>query len=571
MSDESASFFIPPELCNGYQLLFLTAVYGYCLFQGSSLISDGSELLLLVPSVAGMVGSIVLPILGAVPDSLMILFSGTGDKAQEKLGVGVGALAGSTIMLLTFPWFLSIFGGRVNLDPQTGLPIYSRPASFDPIREGRAWEKLYPANWLSLRGTGVASTRHVRTNAIFMMGSALLYLVIQLPALIITPDSLTTFALVGTIACLAMFVLYIWDQYKASKASDSVVEEKVIDARVGAIRAGEMSLLGAVQHLLNQSSIRRSLGRPLMDIPSSDMRQLRSTLSRFYKVYEDQGSDKQIGIEEFKVIMRDLRCDSMALVEMQNLFYRADKNSSGNIDFEEFVHLIIVLIRDYNHLMDPSKVYHRSGSFTDLDDIGQNPPKLLDDSRSVEEGEADSAELEEDEEMPQDLANLTPEQQQRRIKLRAAWMMGCGALLVLIFSDPAVEVLTEISKRCDVNPFFISFILAPLASNASEVIAAYNYSQRKTRKTMQVALTTLEGAACLNNTLCLSIFLGIIYFRQLQWTFTAEVIAILLVQFTVGYMAARKHAFRLLDGLVVLSMYPISLIVVEVLKLSGVQ
>lgn len=173
--------------------------------------------------------------------------------------------------------------------------------------------------------------------------------------------------------------------------------------------------------------------------------------------------------------------------------------------------------------------------------------------------------------MPEDLANLTPEQQQRRIKLRAAWMMGSGTLLVLIFSDPAVEVLTEISKRCDVNPFFISFILAPLASNASEVIAAYNYSQRKSRKTMQVALTTLEGAACLNNTFCLSIFLGIIYFRQLHWTFTAEVIAILLVQFTVGYMAARKHAFRLLDGLVVLSMYPISLIVVEVLKLAGVQ
>lgn len=68
------------------------------------MISDGSELLLLVPAVAGVVGSVVLPVLGAVPDGAIVLFSGLGDDAQEELSVGVGALAGSTIMLLTIPW-----------------------------------------------------------------------------------------------------------------------------------------------------------------------------------------------------------------------------------------------------------------------------------------------------------------------------------------------------------------------------------------------------------------------------------------------------------------------------------
>lgn len=47
--------FIPPDSCNVSQLIFLTIVYGYCLLKGSSLISDGSELLLLVPSISGMV------------------------------------------------------------------------------------------------------------------------------------------------------------------------------------------------------------------------------------------------------------------------------------------------------------------------------------------------------------------------------------------------------------------------------------------------------------------------------------------------------------------------------------
>ena len=42
----------------------------------SNLISDGSELLLLVPSISGLVGSVILPILGAIPDGCIVLFSG---------------------------------------------------------------------------------------------------------------------------------------------------------------------------------------------------------------------------------------------------------------------------------------------------------------------------------------------------------------------------------------------------------------------------------------------------------------------------------------------------------------
>lgn len=72
-----------------------------------------------------IVGSVVLPILGAVPDGAIVLFSGLGADAQEQVAVGVGALAGSTIMLLTVPWFLSILGGRVDLDAR-GNAIYKQ-------------------------------------------------------------------------------------------------------------------------------------------------------------------------------------------------------------------------------------------------------------------------------------------------------------------------------------------------------------------------------------------------------------------------------------------------------------
>lgn len=49
------------------------------------MISEGSELLLLVDSMKNMVGSVVLPVLGAVPDCAIVLFSGLGENAAEQV------------------------------------------------------------------------------------------------------------------------------------------------------------------------------------------------------------------------------------------------------------------------------------------------------------------------------------------------------------------------------------------------------------------------------------------------------------------------------------------------------
>ena len=63
---------LPQDGYGFFQLLFQMAGYSYVLFQGSNLISDGSELLLLIPSWKPLVGSVVLPVLGAVPDGAIV-------------------------------------------------------------------------------------------------------------------------------------------------------------------------------------------------------------------------------------------------------------------------------------------------------------------------------------------------------------------------------------------------------------------------------------------------------------------------------------------------------------------
>ncbi|KAE9041041.1 hypothetical protein PR002_g4642 [Phytophthora rubi] len=158
-------------------------------------------------------------------------------------------------------------------------------------------------------------------------------------------------------------------------------------------------------------------------------------------------------------------------------------------------------------------------------------------------------------------------EQQKKIKIRSAYMMFLGTALVLLFSDPMVDVLSEVGARTGIPAFYVSFVVAPLASNASELIAAYNYAQKKTSKTISISVSALLGAACMNNTFCLGIFAALMSFKSggLVWEFSAETLSILLVELAIGYIAMKKTQ-RLIDGLIVLMLYPTSIFLVFLLE-----
>lgn len=148
----------------------------------------------------------------------------------------------------------------------------------------------------------------------------------------------------------------------------------------------------------------------------------------------------------------------------------------------------------------------------------QNPPVSEDGYSEVEDEDGD--EDEEEEGVHEKTTDLPADEQQRIIKKEAFSMLALGTFLVVTFSDPMVDVIGEIANRIGVNAFYVSFILVPLASNGSELLASVYYAKKKTSKTIKVALTSLEGAACMNNTFCLAIFMALIAFRGLAWVST---------------------------------------------------
>mmetsp|Transcript_18787 Transcript_18787/g.33621 ORF Transcript_18787/g.33621 Transcript_18787/m.33621 type:complete len:150 (+) Transcript_18787:221-670(+) len=149
-------------------------------------------------------------------------------------------------------------------------------------------------------------------------------------------------------------------------------------------------------------------------------------------------------------------------------------------------------------------------------------------------------------------------------------MIAISTIAVIIISDPITDVLSELGSRIGVSPFYVSFILAPLASNGSELGAAYTLASRKTQAKATAGIAQLLGAGCMNNTLCLGVFLALIFFRRLSWTFTAETISILSVEVIIAFIGM-KTTQTLLDGYFILAMFPLSIALVAVLETVGLE
>ncbi|RVW42927.1 Sodium/calcium exchanger NCL1 [Vitis vinifera] len=93
--------------------LFLIVVYEYLMFHGESYVASGGEQIFKILG-PGVFGASVFQVLGALPESLILLASGllnSKDTAQEYVLTAVGLLAGSTILLLTVLWGTCVIVG----------------------------------------------------------------------------------------------------------------------------------------------------------------------------------------------------------------------------------------------------------------------------------------------------------------------------------------------------------------------------------------------------------------------------------------------------------------------------
>lgn len=340
-----------------------------------------------------------------------------------------------------------------------------------------------------------------------------------------------------------------------------------------AIEDGKISLMGVMAYELKdlpQSQLRRDrnsmggrlgettpLNQSYASIKNTEfVRRLESLLKPIFRRY-DTDSNGCLDIGELSAVFKDMG-EHISSKKLQELFAKFDIDGNGVIDYGEFV----LGTTDYIISQGLDLRAHDSKGVDNADNSSTN----FDADESTGAGTTVEDDAEED--IPEDLAHLSPAEQQTRIKFRAALYLIMGSALVLLFSDPMVDVFSEIADRTNTSPFITGFLFAPLASNVTEVIASYSIALRKTPSSIAVSLSTLLGAACMNNTFVLGVLLFLVYAQGLVWQYFAETFAILFVQVAVAWLALREKN-SVMDGLIVLSLYPISLWLVSFLESMG--
>ncbi|GAA0165601.1 transporter [Lithospermum erythrorhizon] len=171
--------------------LFLIIVYGFLMFLAATYLSTGSEMLLEILG-PGLIGGLLLPMLGALPDAMLILVSGISgsvETAQSQVSVGMGLLAGSTVMLLTLVWGTCVVVGKCDIENDVAVDSTDN--------------KGY-----NLRGSGVSTDIWTSYAGIIMAVSVIPFIVVQLPQALNFSSGRNLAVLIALILSVSLLVSY---------------------------------------------------------------------------------------------------------------------------------------------------------------------------------------------------------------------------------------------------------------------------------------------------------------------------------------------------------------------------
>ena len=442
--------------------IVLVLFYGLTLGVAAKLISDGAELLLDLGIPPGLIGGVVLPVLGAVPDSAMIVVSGLGpiEEAQTQLSVGMGTLAGSTILLLTVAWSVSLLLGRVDL-----------------VKEGKRTVGIdNRCTGFSLYKQGVEISMLVTVVAIVMMLTALPYFIVQGADWYFGPTKthakqqpgyVKYAALATMIICAILFVSYLFIQLFLS------------------IKMGSARVQRHQSQIVNHAA------------------------KAFY----------------------------MAMYNKQ--IQTATDN--GDKDNDETQGLL-------------QKKYFGAWKI------------------AAAKYEEDKVSQEETPDVEKEAEGEEKHQPKWVIAIKSITQLLLGVFLVTFFSDPMCSALSAMTnpkntQHIPISSFYLSFIITPVCSNASELVSSFIFAMKKQKDNIALTYAQLYGAVTMNNTLCLGVFAALVFFRDLEWYFSAEVTVILLVEFAVGITAlAFFRIYYVFLFISVILLYPLSLGIIILLE-----
>lgn len=71
------------------------------------------------------------------------------------------------------------------------------------------------------------------------------------------------------------------------------------------------------------------------------------------------------------------------------------------------------------------------------------------------------------------------------LNMEAGILLLVGTIIVALFTDPMCDCLAHAGTRLDISPFYLSFVVVPVISNASELMAGLMFAKKKTNESIR--------------------------------------------------------------------------------------
>ncbi|KAJ3679700.1 hypothetical protein LUZ60_017711 [Juncus effusus] len=486
--------------------IFLAIVYGFFMFTSATWLSTGCEMLLQIMG-PGIVGGLCLPILGSLPDALLILVSGlagSSEDAQNQLPIGMGLLAGSTILTLTLLWGTCVLVGKCDFNDGNHMSI-----------------DMKDTKGLDLFGSGVVTDVETSNMAKIMRISILPLVVVQIPKVLNSDGEqiAVLFALILAVGLLLSYCSFQVFQPWIQKRRLAYAKHKHVISEI--LRHAQIE---------SHCSLLYDNGTPNDWV----IRKL------FYKI--DLNHNGVISQSELRAFVMGIKFDDLNLVvdeAINKIMDDFDLSNDGDIQEDEFINGIS------NWLLKAKRSVPYGDEFIeDFQLKSRNKHQML---------------TEASDEVVESAENI------KWMLTKALFLVVLGTFMAAVFSNPLVNTTTDFSTATSIPSFFISFIVLPFA-NSSDTISCITFASRKKKRMASLTFSQIYGGVTMRNTLCLAVFLALVYIRDLTWDFTSEALIIMLICSIIGCFASFRTIFPLWTCLVAYLLYPISLLIVIVLE-----
>jgi cation:H+ antiporter len=119
-----------------------------------------------------------------------------------------------------------------------------------------------------------------------------------------------------------------------------------------------------------------------------------------------------------------------------------------------------------------------------------------------------------------------------------------GGLLIFIFSSPFINTVVSVASILEVNPILLAFFLAPIASEAPEILESISLSRKGHSQGINIAFSNLIGGTISKTSLLCGIFCYFGVYKEFIWESPSYTLSLTLLIICAACSAAIGALFK---------------------------